>query len=204
MAIMNVKIVSIDFQRDFTAEGGCCYRRRPSVGFVKRTLVPFLEDQNLKIAEIISDYRQPRPGDRGACCIPGTWGYESEIPESVKERSVWIKCMNSPIWVRDHIGNPTRKPRLPYQDPKKFTGWTERVIGKPRDTEVALIGLTLDCCVLCAAQEFRFRGYRVLVLREAVDTYSGKKTEKTLLCKTIIKNWAEVIGWNEAKRLRYA
>jgi len=198
---MKTKIVSIDFQKDFTAEGGVCYKPRPSVDFVKNTLIPYLENRNLKLAEIISDYRQPRPGDRGDCCHPGEWGYESEIPESVKEKDVWIKCMNSPIWVRDNIGDPTKQPGLPYQDPKKFSEWIEREIGKPDDTEILLIGLTLDCCVLCTAQEFNFRGYKVKILKEAVDAYSGSSDEKETLCKTPVENWADVIIWDEAQRL---
>jgi nicotinamidase-related amidase len=198
---MKTKIVSIDFQKDFTAEGGRCYRLRPSVDFVKNTLAPFLEKQNLKIAEIISDYRQPRPGDRGDCCRPGEWGYESEIPEAVKDKDIWIKCMNSPIWVRDNIGDSNKEPGLPYQDPKKFSEWIEREIGKPDDTEILLIGLTFDCCVLCTAQEFNFRGYKVKILKEAVDAYSGTSDEKEALCKTPVENWADVITWEEAQRL---
>ncbi len=198
---MKTKIVSIDFQKDFTAEGGICYKPRPSVDFVKKTLVPYLENKNLKIAEIISDYRQPRPGDRGDCCHPGEWGYESEISELAKEKDVWIKCMNSPIWVRDNIGDPTKQPGIPYQDPKKFSEWIEKVIGKPEDTEVVLVGLTLDCCVLCTAQEFNFRGYKVKILKEAVDAYSGEQVEKEALCKTPVENWADVIIWEEAQRL---
>ena len=54
---MKTKIISIDFQKDFTAEGGICHKPRLSVDFVKNTLAPFLEKNNLKIAEIISDYR---------------------------------------------------------------------------------------------------------------------------------------------------
>ena len=198
---MKTKIVSIDFQKDFTAEGGICYKPRPSVDFVKSTLVPYLEKKNLKIAEIISDYRQPRPGDRGDCCHPGEWGYVSEIPKSAKENDIWLKCMNSPIWVRDNIGDPTKQPGLPYQDPKKFSEWIEKVIGKPEDTEVVLVGLTLDCCVLCTAQEFSFRGYKVKILKEAVDAYSGEETEKESLCKTPVENWADVINWEEAQQL---
>ena len=197
---MKIKIISIDFQKDFTAEGGICYKPRQSVDFVKNTLVPYLENKNLKIAEIISDYRQPRPGDRGDCCHPGEYGYESEISESAKENNVWIKCMNSPIWVRDNIGDPTKQPGIPYQDPKKFSEWIEKVIGKPEDTEVVLVGLTLDCCVLCTAQELNFRGYKVKILKEAVDAYSGEQSEKESLCKTPVENWADVISWEEFQR----
>lgn len=198
---MKAKIVSIDFQKDFTAEGGICYKPRPSVYFVKNILVPYLEKKNLKIAEIISDYRQPRLGDRGDCCYPGEWGYESEIPESAKEKDIWIKCMNSPLWIRDNIGDPTKQPGLPYQDSKKFNVWIEKVIGKPENTEVILVGLTLDCCVLCTAQEFNFRGYKVKILKEAVDAYSGEETEKESLCRTPVENWSDVINWEEAQRI---
>ena len=199
---MKTKIISIDFQKDFTAEGGICYKPRLSVDFIKNTLVPYLVEKKIKIAEIISDYRQPRPGDRGNCCRPGEWGYESEISESAKENDVWIKCMNSPIWIRDNIGDPTKQPGLPYQDPKKFSEWIEKVIGKPEDTEVVLIGLTLDCCVLCTAQEFNFRGYKVKILKEAVDTYSGEQSDKESLCKTPVENWADVLNWSEIKDKR--
>ncbi|OGG36708.1 hypothetical protein A2110_00010 [Candidatus Jorgensenbacteria bacterium GWA1_54_12] len=192
---MKTKIVSVDFQKDFTAEGGRCYRPRPAVGFIKNTLVPFLEKHNLKIAEIVSDYRQPRPSDPVDLCRPGEWGYESEIPDSVKDKDIWIKCMNSPIWVRDNIGDPTKKPGLPYQDPKRFSEWIEREIGKQSDTEVLLIGLTLDCCVLCTAQEFCFRGYKVKILKEAVDAFSGNEYEKEALCKTPLGNWADAVSW---------
>lgn len=199
---MGIKIVSIDFQKDFTNEGGICYKPRPSVDFVKKTLVPYLEKKNQKIAEVISDYRQPRPGDRSDCCRPGEWGYESEIPELAKEKDIWMKCMNSPIWVRDNLGDPTKQPGLPYQNPKKFSEWVGKVIGRPEDIEVILIGLTLDCCVLCTAQEFNFRGYRVKILKEAVDAYSGKQIDKESLCTTPIRNWADVMDWEELQRLR--
>lgn len=198
---MKIKIVSIDFQKDFTAEGGICYKPRSSVDFIKSTLVPYLKKKNLEIAEIISDYRQPRPGDRGDCCHPGEWGYESEIPDFVKNKDIWIKCMNSPIWIRDNIGDAAQQPGLPYQDPKKLSEWIERNIGKPDETEILLIGLTLDCCVLCAAQEFNFRGYKVGILKEAVDTYSGIESEKELLYRTPVGNWADLITWDELRRI---
>lgn len=195
-----LQIVSIDFQKDFTSEGGVCYEKRDSVDFVKSTLVPLAREKGIKIAEIISDYRQPRLGDRGDCCHPGEWGYESDIPSDVKIEEIWLKCMNSPLWVRENIGNPDSAAGLPYQDPDSFSRWTEGVIGKPEEVEVVLIGLTVDCCVLCAAQEFSFRGYKVKVLKEAVDTYSGLESDKESICKTPLTNWAKVITWEELKK----
>lgn len=198
---MKTKIVSIDFQKDFSAEGGKCYQPRPSVDFVKNTLAPFLEKKQVKIAEIISDYRLPRTEGRRNTCVPGGWGYESEIPMSTKESDIWIKCMNSPVWIRENIGDPAQSPGLPYQDTKKFDEWISRVIGKPNEVEIVLIGLTLDCCVLCTAQEFNFRGFRVKILKEATDAYSGNQEEKNILCRSPLKNWATAISWEEFQQL---
>lgn len=196
-----VKILSVDFQKDFTSERGKAYKRRPSVSFVKEILVPYLEEKNIKVAEIISDYRQPRRGDRGALCCPGTTGYESEISKDVKAQKPWIKCMNSPIWVRDNIGDPEKKPGLPIQSPHAFTAWLTTHVGKPGQTTVVLVGLTLDCCVLCTAQELSFRGYEVRVLEEATDTFSGDQQEKKqILHNPPLSNWAGTITWNTLQK----
>jgi nicotinamidase-related amidase len=196
-----VKIIFMDFQKDFTAKGGVCYEKRGSVDFVKNVLVPYLRKHNIKIAEIISDYRQPRPGDKGDLCHPGEWGYESEIPKDVKLDNIWIKCMNSPIWIKKNIGISGKKPGLPYQTPELFNKWLEKVVGKPNDfNEVILIGLTADCCILSLAQELNWHGYKVKILEEATDTYSGNQQEKKqILNNPPLKNWAEPISWEEFK-----
>jgi nicotinamidase-related amidase len=199
---MNIKIISVDFQRDFTSKGGHWFKPRPSVKFVKNILIPFLTRNKIKITEIISDYRQPRPGDPGRGCYPGKSGFISEIPDNINLKNIWIKCMNSPIWTRKNIGNPNKKPGLPYQNPRAFTKWLYSVIGKPKKIDmVVIIGLTLDCCVSFAAQELTWRGYNVKILKEAVDTfiYSGKK-EKEIILNTIKANhWAEIISWKELR-----
>ena len=196
-----IKIISVDFQKDFTSKGGVCYKPRPSVKFVKEILIPYLRKNNIKISEIISDYRQRRPGDTGDLCHPGEWGYESEIVKDVKNKNVWIKCMNSPIWTRKNIGLKNKKPGIPYQNTKSFTKWLEKSIGKPEEVEeVILIGLTIDCCVLSTAQELRWRNYKINILKEAVDTYSGSKKEKYLVLNNRpLLNWAKVISWKELK-----
>jgi len=172
------------------------------VAFIKNILVPYLRENKIKVAEIISDYRQPRPGDLDDSTRPGEWGYESEIPADVKLTDVWIKCMNSPIWTRRNIGNPHKKPGLPYQDTKAFGDWLNRTIGKPdKSGMVVLIGLTLDCCVFCTAQELTFRGYNVRILAEGVDVYSGKSKEKAMILNGYpLHNWAEGITWAELKK----
>jgi nicotinamidase-related amidase len=92
---------------------------------------------------------------------------------------VWIKSMNSPVWIRENRGNALAQPGLPYPDPLAFSGWLQRVIGSPQEVEqLILIGLTLDCCVLCKAQELSFRAYSVKFLIEGVDTFSGSLQEK--------------------------
>ena len=201
MNSMTIKIISVDFQKDFSSKEGICYKPRQSVKFVKDTLVPYLREHNIKIAEIISDYRQPRPGDTGDCCHPGELGYESEIPEDVKLKDVWIKCMNSPVWTRKNIGLANKKPGLPFQDTNAFDKWLNKNVGKPKDLdEVVLIGLTSDCCVLCTAQELSWRGYNVKILEEAVDNYSGNPQEKTqILYNPPLTNWAKAISWKTLK-----
>jgi hypothetical protein len=203
MVRANIKLISVDFQKEFSAKGGKHYQPRSNVGFIKKIIVPFLIKNDIKIAEIISDYRQPRPGDLDESTCPGEEGYVSEIPEDIRLDRVWIKCMNSPIWTRKNIGNPNKNPGLPYQDPKAFTCWLNSTIGKPQDVDaVVLMGLTVDCCVFCTAQELRFRGYTVKILREGVDTYSGNSQEKDMILSNMpLLNWAKVISWNELKKM---
>jgi len=197
-----IKIISVDLQKEFSAKGGKHYRPHPNVRFIKNILVPFLRKRDIKIAEIISDYRQPRPGDLDDSTRPGEIGYISEIPDDVKLKKIWIKCMNSPIWTRKNIGNPNKKPGLPFQNAKAFTKWLNSTIGKPEKVnEVILIGLTVDCCVFCTAQELKFRGYNVKILTEAVDIYSGNKKEKDMILNNKpLLNWAKVISWKELKK----
>lgn len=196
---MKVKLISVDLQKDFALKGGKHYKIRPSVEFVQNTLTPFLTANNIKVAEIISDYRQPRPGDRDESCIPGTWGYESIVPKDIVSAQ-WIKCMNSPLWTRENIGNPEKTPGLPYQDTKAFGKWLEESIGNPNEITPVLFGLTIDCCVLSTLQELNWRGYYPLVLEEGVDPYSGDQSEKKALFKSPISNWAEVVSWKELQK----
>ena len=198
----NIKIISVDMQKEFSAKGGKHYRPHPNVAFIKKKIIPFLRKNNLKIAEIISDYRQPRPGDLDDSTHPDEEGYISEIPKDVKLKNIWIKCMNSPIWTRKNIGNSNKKPGIPYQDTKAFTKWLKSTIGTPEEVdEVILIGLTIDCCVFCIAQELKWRGYTVKILKEAVDVYSGNpKEKKMILTNPPLLNWAKVISWNVLKK----
>ncbi len=195
----SMRVISVDLQRDFTTEGGPCYRLRPCVVFIE-TFVSHCRKHGIQIVEIISDYRPPRPGAPFAHCVPGTPGYKSLLPAHVKHPQVWVKSMHSPVWVRNNGGLAGKKPGAPYPDPAGFTDWLAAVVGPPRENKpVLLIGLTLDCCVLCTAQELFFRGYRVEFLVEAVDTYSGSRQEKLSLLKVPLANWGRPVYWQEIR-----
>lgn len=195
---MKHSFVAVDIQNDFASEGGKYYTPKPSVEFLKMTLFPFLKEKDIKINEIISDYRQPRQGDQGDCCHPGEWGYKSLIPDELRN-SLWIKAMNSPVWIRDGIGDAKSKPGLPYPDPQKFGQWLEENVGKPADVIPVLIGLTADCCVLSTSQELSWRDYYPVVLKEGVDHASGKIEDRDKVLETPVSNWADTISWNDLK-----
>ncbi len=193
-------IISVDFQRDFTAPWGACYQPRPCVAFIQNDVVPYCRKQGIRIAEIISDYRRPRPGELLTHCEPGSPGYESEIPADVKHPQPWIKCMHSPLWVRENGGLADKLPGHPYPDPAGFTSWLTAVVGPPSDDNaLVLMGLTLDCCVLCTAQELFFRGYQVNFLIEGLDTYSGNQGEKHSLFITPLANWGRPVSWKDIR-----
>lgn len=193
-----MKIISVDFQREFSAEGGLCYRPRPCVPFIKEVLFPFVRARGLGVAEIISDYRLPRQGGGFEACVPGTRGYESEVPADIKDARVRVKAFSSPVWVREHGGDPDREPGLPYPDHRGFGEWLTATVGAPGDgPEPILIGLTVDGCVLSALQELRYIGYRARVLAEAVDTYSGDAAEKRFLLEKVIPYWGQPVTWGE-------
>jgi nicotinamidase-related amidase len=198
--IIQMKIISVDFQKEFSAAGGRCYVPRPCIPFIKDVFVPFVRGRGGKIAEIISDYRLPRQGGGFHACIPGTRGYESEIPADVKYENVWIKAFTSPGWVREHGGEPNKEPGLPYPDPHAFSEWLRETVGLPaKESEILLIGLTIDCCVLSVLEELRYRGYQASVLNEGVDTYSGDAEEKDFLMKKVVPYWGTSVGWEQIK-----
>lgn len=192
----NIQYISVDLQHDFASKGGKYYCSSRPVIFLKEAVFPYLRENNVYICEILSDYRHPRPMNRKESCVPGTWGFESIVPDDII-KARWIKSMNSPIWIRDNIGNPNKAPSLPYQDTKLFNKWLDRNIGKPQDTTIILFGLTIDCCVLCVAQELSWRGYDVMVLKEGVGYSSANEKAKEVVLKSVIGNWAKVVTWSD-------
>lgn len=192
---MKFEFVAVDIQNEFASKGGKHYTPKPSVKFLKSTLFPYLREHGIKVNEIISDYRQPRLGDTDDSCRPGEWGYESLVPNNLR-KSLWVKCMNSPVWVRKNIGKKDATPGLPYPDTKAFDRWIKKNIGKPGEVVPVLFGLTIDCCVLSTVQEFRWRGYKPIIIREAVDHASGKvKDRDIVLEKTALRWWAKTMRW---------
>lgn len=191
-------LIAVDLQNDFTNEKGVFFVPGPLVLFLKEKLFRFVKEKNIKINEIISDYRQPRPGDRGDCCHPGEWGYESIVPKEIV-KSTWVKCMNSPVWIRENINESDKKPGLPYPDPTSFGKWLKENVGDPKLVTPIIFGLTIDCCVLSTLQELSWRGYYPLVIKEGVAHSNGKIEDRDKILKTPISNWAEVITWDELK-----
>ncbi|ROZ63428.1 isochorismatase family protein [Ramlibacter sp. WS9] len=197
-----IKILSVDFQREFSALGGRFYKPRGCTSFFHQKIVPLLRARNEQLAEIISDYRLHRPSETEAYCVPGTWGFESEVPIDLVGGRRWIKSMNSPSWTRAHAGDPTRSPGDPYCAPSEFGEWLTETIGPPAvDGKIILIGLTLDCCVLSTAQELYYRGYRVNYLAEGVDTYNGTPEEKESLFQTPLSMWGKVLRWSDLSQV---
>jgi hypothetical protein len=190
-----VKVIAVDLQYDFTRPEGKHFKpSRTSLKTITLEVVPILLFAEVEIGEIISDYRQPRPGDLDNSCNPGTWGYTSEIPD-VLVGSRWVKCMNSPFFTRDNIGIPDKSPGLPRAYPELFYDWLES-FAMPDDT-VVLFGLTLDCCVLCTAQAIRFKGYDVRILLDATDTYDGSEESRRQTMNLVVSNWAKPMAIDE-------
>jgi nicotinamidase-related amidase len=114
----------------------------------------------------------------------------------------WVKCMNSPIWIRKNGGNSKKKPGLPFADSKKFSKWIKKNIGNREDTTPVIFGLTIDCCVLSTVQEFRWRGFNPIIIREAVDHASGKIEDRDIVLeKTALRWWGKTMNWEDFKKL---
>ena len=107
--------------------------------------------------------------------------------------------MNPPVWIRENGGIGNKPAGLPYPDPAVFAEWVNAIVGSVGGIEeIVLIGLTLDCCVLCAAQELSFRGYRVRFLVEAEDTYTGSVEDRRAILNIPLANWGHPIPWTQS------
>lgn len=198
---MNYKFLCVDFQNEFVDRNGKWFNGGKSIEFIKNELIPFLIKKQIKISEIISDYRPPRNKDSGVGCIPGEFGYQSALPNEIKENQAWIKCMNSPLWTRNNIGDKNKQAGLPFQDTIGFDRWLKMQFGEPNHSfTIILFGLTLDCCVLATAQELYWRGYNVKILLEATDVMPNKNQEKVkqqIVKGEVLNHWLQFINFKQ-------
>lgn len=199
----NISYISVDFQKDFTDVKGIWTIKGESVKFIKEVLIPYFQMNKIIVNEIISDYRLPRLGHKGKGCNPNEVGYESEIPNDIKNANPWIKCMHNPIWTRNNIGIKDVNPGVPYQDPVGFNNWLMKYIGNPsNDKVVVLFGETIDCCILAVAQELYFRGYVVKVIYEATDPMNERLEYKDFIAyHSSLNIYAEVINFQDLKEM---
>ncbi len=195
------KFLCVDFQNEFASKNGKWYNGGKSIDFINQTLSPYLAKKSLRVDEIISDYRPPRNKDSGIGCIPGEFGYQSALPDEIRNNDPWIKCMNSPVWTRKNIGNKFKKPGLPYQNTRAFNNWLKSKFGEPNNNlTIILFGLTLDCCVLATAQELYWHGYNFKILVEATDVMPNKdqlKIKNQIINGEVLNHWLNFITFEE-------
>ena len=192
---MKFDFVCVDFQYDFADKNGANFNKGKSVDFIKNTFVPFLLKKGLSVSEIISDYRLPRGKSKNESCVPGTPGFESLIPNAIRNGSPWIKCMHNPLWTRRNIGTIGKELGEPYQDPDAFNNWIANHI---KSKKVVLFGLTADCCVLQTASELYFRGFDVYCIYEATDPMNERLAYKDdILNHSTLTLYSKIIHFNE-------
>lgn len=193
--MIDFDLICIDFQRDFADENGINFNNGKSVDFIKNTLFPALIDKNLKVSEIISDYRLPRGKSKNESCVPGTNGYESLLPKELRNGEPWIKCMHNPLWTRENIGLADLEPGKPYQDHVAFDAWIDSCI---KNKKIVLFGLTTECCVLQVAAELYFRGFDVYCIYEATDPMNERmKYKDEIMYHSTFTLYAKAIHFDE-------
>jgi nicotinamidase-related amidase len=186
---MDIAFISVDMQNDFVSEGGIWYQRKECAAFFRDSVVPVLRSSGRKVQSITSDYSLPRANGSRSYCVPGQWGGQSVVPADVTQFT-WVKAARSPIWVRDQSGVE------PRPEPRRFTDWLHESVGPPSpQLHVCVMGVALECCVLCVVQELYFRGYRVRLVPEAVDTESGDTAEKDFCLRLLFRLWASPLLW---------
>ena len=193
--MIDFDLLCIDFQKDFADDNGINFNKGKSVYFIKNTLFPLLIDKNIKVSEIISDYRLPRGKSKNESCVPGTFGYESLLPKELRKGEAWIKCMHNPLWTRMNIGEKDAKLGEPYQDSAGFNLWIEKHL---KNKKVVLFGLTTECCVLQVASELYFRGFDVYCIYEGTDPMNerlGYKDE--IIYHSTFALYAKAVKFNE-------
>ena len=199
------EFIAVDFQKDFTRPEGVCFNQGSSISFVKTDLLSFFRKNDIKTHEVISDYRLPRSGSKTESCVPGTFGFDSDLEEDVKHRDPWIKCMHNPLWIRNNIGKTGKKYGIPYQNPRRFNQWLTKHFGFPNDDlKIVLFGLTMEVCLLSLAQELYFRGYKVEAIYEATDPMNERISYKESIARhSTLSIYADVISFETLKSRMY-
>ena len=196
---MNFDFICVDFQNDFASFGGANFNKGKSASFIKEKVFPFLKEHDIRASEIISDYRLPRGKSKNESCIPGSWGFQSLLPSTIKKGTPWIKCMHNPLWIRKNIGIPNAILGKEYQSPRKFNKWLKDNVP---NNNVVLFGETADCCMLQVASELYFRGYNVYFIYEACDPMNERLDKKDdILYHSSVSIYAKTICFDELLEL---
>ena len=191
--------ICVDFQNDFASFGGVNFNKGESASFIKEKMFPFLKEHGIRASEIISDYRLPRGKSKNESCIPGSWGFQSLLPSTIKKGTPWIKCMHNPLWIRKNIGIPNTILGKEYQSPRKFNKWLKENVP---NNNVVLFGETVDCCMLQVASELYFRGYNVYFIYEACDPMNERLDKKDdILYHSSVSIYAKTICFDELLEL---
>jgi len=191
--------LSVDFQYDFASINGKNFNGGNSSQFITDILIPYLENKNIKVSEIMSDYRLPRGKSKNESCVPGTIGFKSLLPESLRIGKPWIKCMHNPLWIRKNIGLENKILGDVYQSPEKFNNWLEKQFDSKN---IIIFGQTIECCVFQTAAELYFRGYNVLIIKEATDPmYERINNKEDIINNSNLNLYAKVIEFEKIKKI---
>ena len=175
--IQKLYFLCVDYQFDFASPEGKASVIGDSPLFIANTLIPFLELHEIKVSEIVSDYRLPRGKSCSETCVPGTLGFQSLLPDHIRVGKQHIKCMHNPLWTRENIGVADQPIGKEYQSPELFNRWVSHHFPE-KTIPIVLFGETMECCLLNVAQELYFRGYDLFVLYEATDPMAARQIYK--------------------------
>ena len=193
--IKNFDFICVDYQYDFINPNGKNYVKGESVTFIQNVLIPYFMKNDIKVAEIISDYRLPRGKSKNESCVPGTNGFISQLPDSLRKNTPWIKCMHNPLWIRKNIGLINVKLGPVFQCPEQFNKWISKNI---KHDNIVLFGETADCCLLQVASELYFRGFNVFYIYEATDPMAERlKYKNEILYHSSVSIYVKTLKFNE-------
>lgn len=185
----------VDFQYDFANVKGQKFTKGESVEFIINELFPFFVKYDIKVSEILSDYRLPRGKSENELCVPGDIGFISLLPDNLRRGKPWIKCMHNPLWVRENIGVPNAKLGPIYQNPEAFNQWIKEHL---QTKNVILFGETAECCLLQVASELYFRGFNVYYIYEATDPMAERLLDKDkILFNSTVSIYVKTVKYSE-------